>query len=42
MIKNLNQYIKSKKSILDNLLNSVDILNEILIFFSLEDFVLNK
>jgi len=42
IINNLDQYIKSKKSILDNLPNSVDILDKILVFSFLGDFALNK
>jgi len=41
-MKDLDQYIKSKKSILDTLPNNVDIFNKILVFSPLGDFVLNR
>ena len=42
MMKDLDQYIRSKKSILDNPPNGVNMLDKILVCSPLEDFVLNK
>ena len=42
IIKNLDQYIKSEKSILDNPPNSVDILDKILVYSPLGNFMSNK
>ena len=42
IIRDLDQYIRSEKPISDNPPNGVDILDEILVFSPLGDFVLNK
>jgi len=41
-MQDLDQYVKSEKSILDNLPNGVNVLNKTLVFSSLGEFILNK
>ena len=42
IMQDLDQYVKSEKSILDNLPNGVNVLNKTLVFSSLGEFILNK
>jgi len=41
-MQDLNQYIRLEKSILDNLPNSINVLDKTLVFSPLRDFALNK